>query len=269
MEVLAKNNSSKNFPFGNCTTPYRILQSLVFHSLTCSDLSKNLGISKQLVVYWCNKLLKEGLIEKPFRGIYDISDTGKKLLDGFTVEKGKLLVRLENMRFSFPILKNSSYLQTNFRWKKTSKLNGVTILYDKIWGHTIRIILNPNNPTIEITCKQKLGSDIYEMYDEAKDDAKTIADIFQEQTKVVLGEPRQAMKPEWAVSSEIAESILSVTCSSQIRTSQGIINRSKGRNADLEVRDPRHAVSILEMPLRLERLERAVISSIYSGISFL
>lgn len=265
---MPRSKSSKKNAFGNCTIPYRILSNLQFVSMSCSLLSKNLGITKQDLNYWLQKLLDEGLIERPYRGIYDITDIGKKILDRFTVENGKSLVRLENMRFSFPIKKNVSYLLSNFRWKKTSKLNGITILYDKIWGHSIRIICNPSNPTIEITCKQKIGDNIYEMYDEAKDDAKTIAEIFENQTKVVLGEPKPAMKPEWAVPSEMAEALLSVTCSSQIRTSQGIINRSKGRNADLEVRDPRHAVAILEMPLRLERLEKMVISSLYSGISF-
>lgn len=266
---MASKKSSKKNAFGNCTIPYRILRSMDFRSMTSSLLSKELGITKQVLNYWLRKLRDEGLIERPYRGIYDITDIGKKILDGFTIENGKSLVRLENMRFSFPIKKNLQYLQSNFRWKKTSKLNGVTILYDKIWGHSIRIICNPTNPIVEITCKQKLGDNIYEMYDEAKDDVKTIAEIFAEQTKVVLGEPKPAMKPEWAVPSEMAEALLSATCSSQIRTPKGIINRSKGRNADLEVRDPRHAVAILEMPLRIERLEKMVISSLYSGISFL
>lgn len=56
--------------------------------MTCS-LLRNLGISKQDANYWLQKLLDERLVERPHRGIYDITDTGKKILDGFTIENEK------------------------------------------------------------------------------------------------------------------------------------------------------------------------------------
>lgn len=266
---LPKTKPSKNLRYGNCTIPYTILTHLRWGTLSSYSLSKSIGISKQSLNYWLRKLLKDKLIDRPFHGSYDITDIGKKVLDRFTKLEGKQLVRLENMRFKFPIIKNAVYLQSNFRCKKTSLLNKIPIMNDKIWGYSIRIIFHPTNPTIEITCKHKLGDNSYEMYYEAKQEAIIISEIFANDNKVVLGKPEQAMKPEWAVPSEMAEAMLSVTGSSQIRTSLGIINRSKGRNADLEVRDPRHAIAILEMPLRLERLERMMVSSLYPSFSFL
>jgi len=260
-------NTGKKFPLGNCTTPYEVLRDLSWDTRTNSQLYESQKISKQSMNYWLNKLLKDGFIVRPYRGIYDITDIGKKILERFTAEEGKNLVRLENMRFGFPIKSDISKLQSIY--KDVTYLGKIPIAQDKIEGHSIRIFLSPKNPSVEISCKQKLGNNPYELYYEAKQEVIVISQIFKDYNELELGEASETMKPEWAIPSPFAEALLTITHSSQIRTGKGIINRSKGRNADLEVRDPRHAEAILEMPLRLERLERIITSSLYQSISFL
>lgn len=168
------------------------------------------------------------------------------------------------MRYKFPILKNYDYLVSG-TWTKRTILKNMTIVHAKIWGFTIRIFCTPTNPSIEVCCHKKLGYDIYEMMYEAKYEALFVADMIRKDWKVVLGEIAPSMKPEWAIPSPLSEAILSVTCSSQIRTPHATFNRSKNRNADVEVRDPRHALEILEMPKVLKRIEKQLAMIAYSA----
>jgi len=257
--MTTKESKSKKFVRKNCTLPYRILFHIVYgHAILPSQLTKYLKISKQRLDYWLKKLQEEHYVEKPYHGIYDITDLGKKVLRGFEKQQGKLLVRLENMRYKFPILKNYDYLINHYPWKKITKLKNIKIIHTKIWGFTIRIICSHINPSIEICCQQKLGYDIYEMMYEAKSEVQIIANIIQEKRKVVLGEPEPSMQPEWAIPSPLSEALLSASCSSQIRTPDAVFNRSKNRDADIEVRDPRYALQILEMPKTIRRIENKI-----------
>ncbi|MGI0021690.1 MAG: hypothetical protein ACRD9Q_02400 [Nitrososphaeraceae archaeon] len=244
--------------------PYNIMRCIDWGNHTHSQILQTLSFSKPRLHYWYRKLSDEGFIERPFRGYYELTTIGKKALRGYELQEGKGLVRLENMRYSFPILKNYDYL-LSLRWNNITKLNHISIIHHKVYGYTVRIICSSKNPSIEVSCKQILGTDIYEMMYQAKRDALAISEIFQDDTKVVLGEPKPAMEPEWAIPSPLSEALLSMSSSSQISTPLGTLNRSKGRNADLEVRDPRHAVSILEMPKRIERIEKML--ALMSGYS--
>lgn len=88
------------------TSKERIKVNITTSTKTSSKLSKSQNISKQLMNYWLKRLLGEEFVERSYRGLYDITEIGKKILERFTTEDGKSLVRLENMRFSFTIKGN-------------------------------------------------------------------------------------------------------------------------------------------------------------------
>lgn len=246
---MTKSSISKNILQKNFTLPRRILSSLFSYPQLNYSLWNDLDITKQNLNYWINKLKKEGLIERPFHGFCQITEPGKKLIGGFEKDKNKSLVRLENMRFKYPIWRGVNTIISKLQNHKTQQLNNdVTVHHGTLNGFTARIFSSSTNPSIEITCEQKLGYDIYEMLYEARTDIeKMLLDVNNSQD-IRLGVPESSMEPEWAISSPLAETVLSKTCSSQIRTSKGTINRSKGRNADLETRDIRLAQDIFQMP---------------------
>ena len=58
--------------------------------------------------------------------------------------------------------------------------------------------------------------------------------------------------------SKFAKVLLEKTNSSQISTPKGVMNRSKGRNYDIETRDIRHANMIYQMPYVIDGIARDV-----------
>lgn len=222
---------------------------------TIYGIYKDRGISKQRVNYWLQKFKKEGWVECPFHGHYEITDSGKTILDTYKQQFDKNLVRLENMRYTYPIIQGVDSLIKERRWdKKQPMKNGVVIYHTKEQEFTVRVIAASNNPCMEITCKQMLGTDIYELMHEAREWVDYIAEIFQKDYSVKFGLPKASMKPEWAIPSEFAKVLLNKTNSSQIRTPKGVINKSKGRGYDIETRDIRLANKLYNLPYVIDEI---------------
>jgi CTP-dependent riboflavin kinase len=236
------------------TLPYTIMASIGWGTITNRMLYKHLKISKQKLQYWLEKLLSEGLIERPHQGLYQLSRAGKKLLGTYAKERNKHLIRLENMRYKYPILMGVKTLISWISNPSKQSMNNMTIHHGKLKGFTVRVFDSSHNPSIEITCKQKIGTDIYEMHYQARNEVEAMILDVKGHHGIVLGAPEPAMEPEWAIESPIAETVLAATCSSQIRTPKGTLNRSKGRNADLETRDIRLAHDILAMPETIQEI---------------
>ena len=53
------------------------------------DLREKLGISKQVANYWLQKFKKAGLVTKLFQGHYEITDSGKTVLETYEQKFGK------------------------------------------------------------------------------------------------------------------------------------------------------------------------------------
>ena len=213
------------------------------------EICKKLLISKQRVNYWLKKFKKEGWVTCPFHGYYEITNSGKTILYTYEQQFNKNLVRLENMRYTYPIIQGVDSLIKERRWDKQQPMkNGVVIYHTKEHGLTVRVIVASNNPCMEITCKQILGTDIYEIMHDARNWVDYIAKIFQKDYSIRLGLPKASMKPEWAIPSEFAKVLLNKTNSSQISTSNGVINKSKGRGYDIETRDIRLANKLFNLP---------------------
>lgn len=250
--------TSKKLTEISFTIPYRILSALKNTKEPQAPHVIYIQIPKQNRNYWLRKLVADGLIRKPKRGFYEITEIGKTSLEGLEKTQCQQLIRLENMRYKFPIMKNHGYLVNALYWPNIQEMMNLNIINTKFWGFTVRIFSTKTNPSLEITCKQKLGVNQYDLMYEARREVEEIALLIQGQWKIELGGIEQSMKPEWAIPSPISEAILSATQSSQIRSDAGVFNRSKGRKADWEVYDVQLAGKILEMPKNIKKLEEKI-----------
>lgn len=250
----------KNSVLENYTSPYntikwRVLSCIEGGYFTNALILTRLKITKQRLQYWLTKLLDEELIVRSEHGIYKISPAGKILLGGYIEQQNKSLIRLENMRYRYPIIEGLDEIVSSLDHYKAQNLGNTKIHHGTYYGFTIRIF-ESKNPSLEITCKQAHGYDIYEMMYKAKSSVESLATVINEIDNVKLGIPKPAMQPEWAIASPIAEHVLSLTGSSQITTPIGTYNRSKGRNADVETRDIRLAHEILLMPEMIRQIRQ-------------
>lgn len=227
---------------------YRIL-SETRYLIAPQEITKKLNIPKQNINYWLKKFKKEKWVECPFNGHYQITDYGKTVLDTYEQQFNKNLVRLENMRYTYPIIQGIDTLIKKRRWDKEQPMkNDVIIYHTKEENMHVRVIVGKNNPCLEITSKQLLGDNIFEMMYDARRWVDIVAEQFQKDYSLVLGLSQPAMEPEWAIPSEFAKVLLNKTNSSQISTPNGVINKSKGRGYDIETRDIRLANKLFNLP---------------------
>lgn len=217
--------------------------------VTPYEITKKLQISKQRVNYWLKKFTKEQWIESPFHGHYEITDSGKTILDAYEQQFNKNLIRLENMRYKFPIIEGEKKFTKIVQsiWKKNSGMKNVKTYYTKIHHYSVSVFLG-NNPVLIINCIKRIGSDVYEMMYVARKEVEILAGIIERDYCIKLGRMEAIMQPEWAIPSEFAKVLLNKTNSSQISTPKGVINKSKGRGYDIETRDIRLANKLFNLP---------------------
>lgn len=217
--------------------------------VTPNEIVSELNISKQRVHYWLQKFEEEEWIDRPFYGHYEITDSGKTILDTYEQQSNKDLVRLENMRYKFAIVEGAECLKdiVKNKWKHNAGLKNVDVFYTKIHDNSVSAFLG-KNPVLTINATKKLGTNIYEIVYQARTELDALAEIIEKDYSITLGRMESAMQPEWAIPSEFAKVLLNKTNSSQIRTPKGVINKSKGRGYDVETRDIRLANKIYNLP---------------------
>ena len=118
-----------------------------------------------------------------------------------------------------------------------------------------KIFLIFKNFISKIKLTRKFATNLEELEAQALNEANKIARIIEKQWDITLGEPKSAMKPDIAIPSPLAEMALKASGASQIKNNNYIINRSKGRGADIEAHDMTHAQKILLIPDTLARIE--------------
>jgi len=236
-----------------------ILQHLLSFNRTNKDFVKKLEISKQLVNYYLKTLQQFQYIEKVSRGGYIITDFGKKYLDRSSTIAPRDQIRLENMCYRYPILAGYENLAGKYEISSQGILNSVTVDNTRIRGVSIRII-NSKNPSIIISCSHIFATNLEELQTRAINEANNIARIVEKRWHIMLGEPESAMRPDIAIPSPLAEMALNASGASQIKNDNYIINRSKGRGADIEAHDITHAQKILLIPDTLARIETKLAS---------
>ncbi|KEQ56386.1 Winged helix-turn-helix protein [Marine Group I thaumarchaeote SCGC RSA3] len=222
-----------------------------------SSMYEYLEVSKEKLNYHLKKMISNGLISKYSQGIYDLTEAGKKSNATYVKEDGKKMVQLENMRFKCKIYDGFKKIMEYIRDPKISQLNnGVTQYNGKLKNLSVKVLVSKKSKTLEVTCEKKLGVNRYEIYYKARKQVEDALFRMMKDGKITLGMLEPSMKPEWAIPHPIAEIILDKTESSQIRTKYGVINRSKGRNADWEVDDITQTERVMNMPNDIEKIHQ-------------
>jgi len=255
MKKSSKKISKKEFT----TTVYEILGIFKEGPQTPSMLLQKFDITKQNLNAKLKKCCDVGILKNEVRGIYELSESGKKIYDEYWHYKGKQLIRLENMRLSYRIQKNGNNIIKNEKWEKTINWkNGVKIYQTYIQGHFVRVF-ESKITRIEITCKKFLDTDVNSAFLGASVEAVRVLDDICSKYKMNIGKLFViTSKPEFAIPHDFSEALLEIMGASQITTNKGKMNRSKGRNADWEPMDLQYAQKIVDMPETLEIMNQKI-----------
>ena len=242
------------------TTTTVILQLLSEGYHMPQEMTNTLNMSKQLLNYYLGKIVDEGLLSTYSKGIYNLTNLGKKRHMAYVTEESKNLIRLENMRFKFEIFGGFERLKKYVRnLKKTSLKNGVIQYHGQIKNLTVRLLFSSkNNPSLIITAEKREGNNVYKLYYEARQQAEQILVGIMKDPKIKLGQTQHEMKPEWAIPHPFAKAILNGTQSSQIRGEGWVLNQSKGRNEDWEVDNIAQVDKIMNMPNDIELIKESL-----------
>ena len=239
---------------------YSILSILRYGVTTPALLREELRIdSKQNLNHYLKKYCKEGIILPLQKGMYEMTESCKRIYDQYERYKNKQLVRVENMKVTFVVEKGGEELEKNLKSTKQELKNNVIIYHANLKKHSTRLIVSNNQYKFEVTVTNALGIDPNEAYYHAMLEALGVADYLNKWFDVELSDGYATGKPEIAIPSPIASALLNTTGASQIRTDKAIMNRSKGRGADWEVYNLQDAQKIVDMPNTLDRIEAHLI----------
>ncbi len=270
MKVASKSKkSSKKLQKIFLHDPYGVLSVLRNGATSPAVLRKDLGIdSKQNLNHHLQKCVSEGILRKPDKGVYMMTESGKRIYDQYEHYKNKQLVRVENLKVTFVVKTGGEELAKQLRSKKTELKNGVVIHNAVLIHHSTRLIISKNQYNFEVTVTNSLGITPPEAFHYAMLEAYGVANYLTSQFDVELGEGYANGKPEIAIPSPFASALLQTTGASQIRTNKGLMNRSKGRGADWEVNDLQQAQKIVDMPDTLDEIMKKINNLPYTHHSF-
>jgi biotin operon repressor len=228
--------------------PYEFLSIMRYGSTSPKLISDELGISKQNVNYSLKKLLKEGIVIRPSKGCYLLTKSGKRIHDQYERFRNKQLIRIENMRVTFIVEKGGSELEKRLISHKHELQNNVKIYHATLNFHSTRLIVTNSEYTLEVTITNTLDIDLNEAYHQSMLEAYGVAMYLEKWFNVEFSEGQRTGKPEIAIPCPYASALLLTTGASQIRTNKAIMNRSKGRGADMEVYNLQDAQKVVNMP---------------------
>jgi predicted transcriptional regulator len=239
--------------------PYKILSFMRWGVTTPANLLYELGIeSKQHLNHYLKKYVQEGLLQKLGKGMYVMTESGKRIYDKYEHYKNKQLVRVENLKVTFVVEKAGEELVKNLKSQKQELRNNVIMYHAKLKRHSTRLIVSNDQYKFEVTVTNALGITPNEAFHYAMLEAYDVANYLTDSFDVELSEGYANGKPEIAIPSPFASALLNTTGASQIRTDKAIMNRSKGRGADWEVYNLQDAQKIVDMPDTMARLEEKI-----------
>lgn len=213
------------------------------------ELRDTTGLSKQRLNYWLGKMCEDGILHRLDKGLYRITETGKRIYDQCERLCGKQLVRIENMHVSYRIIGGMDRISLKSQWRKS----GANTWYSKLKDHTVRIIKKNDGYEFQVFVTKALGTSPYDAYYHARLEADRIA-LEMDMAGVDVRSGYVSAEPEIAIPSPFASAVLMTNEASQIRTNKGIMNRSKGRYADWEPRNLQQAQKIVDMPNTLDAI---------------
>lgn len=250
-------SKSKKLLQKNYTLPYKILKSLNFVSYyRCKDMCDIVNIDKQLLNYYLKKLKQDDFVRTIFHGSYQITESGKNFLEQLVNKQNKKMIRLENMRYKYPIYSDVNKLLESLSWKKSS-LNNLDVYYVKFNEYSLRMFVG-KNISIEITCKHWHGTDMHQIMWESRDDIEKTMNEFSDKFDVKLGKCESSMRPDFAIPSKMSESILKSCGLSQLKSDSTVLNKSKDRGYDYETHDIESAQLVLELPYMIEKMSKEI-----------
>lgn len=239
--------------------PYKILSFMRWGVTTPANLLYELGIeSKQNLNHYLKKYVQEGLLQKLGKGMYVMTESGKRIYDKYEHYKNKQLVRVENLKVTFVVEKAGEELVKNLKSQKQELRNNVIMYHAKLKRHSTRLIVSNDQYKFEVTVTNALGITPNEAFHYSMLEAYDVANYLTDSFDVELSEGYANGKPEIAIPSPFASALLNTTGASQIRTDKAIMNRSKGRGADWEVYNLQDAQKIVDMPDTMARLEEKI-----------
>ena len=234
-----------------------ILNTIKLGSYTTALLHHDLNLSKQRLGYHLRILVKQNLIIRHSRGIYNITEHGTNIHTTYEKIKNKKLIRLENMRYKAKIYGGVERILQDMRNAKKTKMNNNVIQYSgKIGDFSVRLFVSKKNNTFEITCNHIFGTDVYEIMYEARNHIEFMFRGYMLDTELKMGTLQQSMKPEFAIPHKFSEIILDVNNSSQIRMGGTVFNRSQDRDADWEEDDIIRAGNVMRMPDDIQAIKK-------------
>ncbi len=249
----------KNFTGTMTALRLDILNAIKQGYSTAFQLKNWLDVSKQYLNYHLKILLDSGAITKYSRGIYDITDVGKKIHATYEKDKNKRFIQLENMRYIAPIYGNVGRILQDMRNRKKSKMNNGVIQYTgNIKNFNVRLFVSKNNNNFEITCQKFVGSNSYELMHDARYQIESTFRGYMTSNELKMGTLQQSMKPEFAIPHKFAKILLDVNNSSQIKMGGTVFNRSQDRNADWEEDDIIRAGNVMRIPDDIQEIRKLV-----------
>jgi hypothetical protein len=261
--------SSKNLRDIFLHDKYGILSIFRYGVTSPAVLREELEIdSKQNLNYYLKKYVEAGILQPLQKGMYVMTESSKKIYDQYEHYKNKQLVRVENLKVTYVVKNGGEELAEQLISKKTELKNNVTVYHANLKRHSTRLIVSKNKYKFEVTVTNSLGITPSEAFHHAMLEAYDVANYLTSLFDVELLEGYANGKPEIAIPSPIASSLLQTSGASQIRTDKAIMNRSKGRGADWEVYDLQQAQKIVDMPDNLERIEQKLDQILSSTTDF-
>jgi len=211
-----------------------------------SKVARILGISKQLMHYYCKMLLSKGYLSKSkgYPTFYTTTQTGKNFIGecerGF---KGKTF-RLHNIAIKYAIIVDA---KAPADWNRVQLRN---------WGKEIGSLLGI---TVEKTTKNVIiypdvveGEDPYQLLFYAKDESDRVAGLLEDRLKMKLGRGELVRKPHFAIKDPI---ISEFSKNMELTTDGAKVDESEGLG-EIDYLDVETAKDYVTMPSRIKNIEK-------------
>lgn len=169
-----------------------------------AKIARMLGISKQLCHYYIKKLERSGFIRREVRSscvFYSLTERVKDVLDRF--EQGLGLadreIRLHNVVFKFSILKKP---RLPIDWPKVVAMRN----WNQLIGTERQLTVRKNPDSLEVFPDVVYGTDAYELFAIARDEAMRLARYLESKFQMKLSEtPTVSRRPHFGVYDRIAD----------------------------------------------------------------
>jgi len=216
--------------------------------LPSGEMMKKFSLSKQALHYHLAKLTGDGFIRQTFRdycAFYESTEKGKTIgVKKMSVGLLPDILGLHNLAFKFKILSGK-----NFKLKKSTKLRGWTKYHCHFDGHYVE--KTPDNLIIWPVKKddRMYGTDPFELKQQARDKAISIAQNFVDRYDLKLSKPEISRREHYALQSPLTKYMGNI----ELTTKEWKRDFSEGGNGEIEPFTPQAAIELVEGVRRLSR----------------